>query len=507
MYKVTCLEYTKYDNDIATRPIAEVLNNIDLSGTNVRYDQCVIGCNREPVNTNIRLKLPFTIPVITYDSCAANELVSLLNRHLVTNEHFVDIVEQRVLWHETYMHYVRIRPPRIIKPITPLKVVQTKKPAKRKQYLLALKSLQKQPLRESDTRIKMFIKNERMTMTTPMKAPRAIQSRSPRYNICYQRYIIPYGELWKTKDLIKRTCTKGLNQYEIAEMFYLKWNKYGNPVADLWDHRFFDAKEHTRALMFQNLYINSCFNSNSYWLLLPPRVLNKCHTRNNIKYRVKGTRASGEADTSDGNSTVNDMMISYVYRKIEHDKGLLGDDSVVIHEAKTTINVNDMMEYGFQSKYNQVTEFEDIEYCQCHPIHTINGWLMVREPSRVISRGTTCINHSIKSVDMFKRWCKGVGDCEYSCNAGVPVLQAFAEFMRRSTTEKPIYDREIQEHRIKGDYSHVINDTARISFNKAFGITIKQQYELEHYFNMLKWDLQLVVVDQPTEPTNVIFHS
>jgi hypothetical protein len=501
VYPVTCLEYTKRDDDIATRPLKQLLADIKLTDVPTYYNNGVINCNRDLMQYNMRLKLPFTIPIITYDSCSANELVSLINRHLVTNEAMVAEPKQQLLWYLTYMHYLRIRPPTKIKTYTPQQVVLSKKPAKRKQYRQALISLSKYPLNNKDYIIKMFIKNERMDLKDPPKPPRAIQSRTPRYNICYQQYTLAYSNLWCTP-LYQRVCTKGLNQYEIADWIQYHWSQYDNPVADLLDHRFYDAKEHTLSLIYQNMYMFLHFDDIDYLTLMQQRLSNHCVTRNGIKYRVKGTRMSGEADTSDGNSTINDMMLAYVYRKVNHSRCLLGDDSVVIHSCYDNVDLTLIQSYGFQTKLSQVSQIESIEYCQCHPVKTINGWLMVRDPLRVISRGTVCINHSIKTVEMFKRWCRGVGECEYSCNAGVPVLQSFAKFMLRATNDQPIYDEAIEYHKISGKYNHQISDESRISFNNAFSITPQQQRGLEDYFDHLSWDeVKLTNCHEPSFPT------
>nr|WKV33715.1 MAG: RNA-dependent RNA polymerase [Riboviria sp.] len=450
----------------------------------------------------MRYKLPFTNPIVTYDSCSANELLSLVNRHLVTNEHLVD--SQQELWLATYDHYVCVRPPQKIMPVSLDEVVQSKRGSKKKQYRRALESLRVKPLTQRDANIKMFVKNERMTLTVPPKAPRAIQSRSPRYNLHFQQFTIAYSKLWyKNIPLDDRVCTKGMNQLEIASWIVTNWAKYSDPVADLYDHSFFDSKQNSLAIFYQNKYVDSCFNDPEYNELYKQRINNKCYTRNGIRYKVVATRLSGDGDTSDGNSTLNDMMLCYVNRGLRHSRCLIGDDSIVIRERSDghLVDRESLAAYGFATKHAIANSIADIEYCQCKPVHTQGGWLMVRDPQRVISRGTVCIDRSINTLDLYKRWCRGVGDCEVTCNRGVPVLQAFAKFMQRATDSKAILDREFEYHQLDAILPEQITDTARVSFYEAFGITVSMQLHLEQMFDGLSWDVDLLRRELPSDPT------
>jgi hypothetical protein len=504
---VTCMELTPFDSDIATRPITAVLKDINLVHTPTTIiHNIVVGCNRVPNRFNLRLKLPFTTPIITYDSCSANELVSLINRHLVTNEHLTLVEHQRKLWLDTYRHYVKVRPPKLIQTIRAEHVVLSKPPSKRRTYRQALIKLRRFGLLPHHSNIKMFIKNERMALKEPLKAPRAIQSRSPVYNICFQMYMIPYGKQWAYDE--HRVCTKGLNQYEIAQLLWNYWEEIPDPVADLHDHSFYDSKEHSLCMHYRNVYIGKWFCDDVYNSLYEVRKFNKCYTRHGLSYRVVGTQLSGDGDTSDGNSTTNDMILSYVYRKIQHRRVLLGDDSVIIRPRDTNYDHQSLIDYGFKTKSNTVTEFNDIDYCQCKPVLTPRGWLMIRDPLRVISRGTICINRNVTTLQAYKNWARGVGDCEIACNPGIPVLQEFALFMQRASNTS-ISDPEFLFHRYRMDYNYEpVAHSTRLSFSRTFGITPAEQIGLENYFRGLNWDhISIVECAEPTPPTIVAFHS
>lgn len=501
---MTCQEYASYDT-ANTRPLSTVLKDIKLTNVPTRVvNNLVIGCNRSPKLTNMRLKLPFTEQIISYDSCSCNELVSLLNRHLNTNEHLVG----DYLPIAAFKYYTRLHPPQFLKLFTVKQVLLSKRPSKRRTYINAYKSLCVKPLNDLDTRVKMFVKNERMSLRDPLKPPRAIQSRSPRYNLCHQRFVLAIGKHLVNKPLNDRVVTKGMNQFQIASWFNYHWSLYQRPSARLLDHAFYDSKQNSKYTLLTNIYMAAHFpGDNDYWRLFLPRLLNNCISRTGISYRVRATKCSGDGDTSDGNSILNDVIITWYCRLLhQYSHCLVGDDSTIIHDSSDdNFDEYALKNFGFDTKINDVTEFEKIEYCQCQPVNTVNGWLMVRNPLRVMSRATTCINHSINTIKLFRRWCVGVGECEYSVNPGVPILQSFARFMMRASCDKPIYDETFEYRRMKGQYCHEITSSCRQSFARAFDITPHQQLDIEHYFDNLNWDVELSYVSFPTAPTIAVF--
>jgi len=111
---------------------------------------------------------------------------------------------------------------------------------------------------------------------------------------------------------------------------------------------------------------------------------------------------------------------------------------------------------------------------------------MVRHPERVMTRSSYCIDQSIRSFDQLLRWYRGVGLCEYAVNPGVPVLQAYARWCMSHTNHKPIYERNYKQWLRKLDVSNdKITPTSRLSFEKAFGISIDTQIFIENSFDNL----------------------
>ena len=97
-------------------------------------------------------------------------------------------------------------------------VVETAPPQKKTVYAKARDSLLVKPIEAKDARVRMFVKPDKLTdVGSEPKKPRAIQGRSPRFNVVYGKYIKPiehYLSGWKgVRRGVKRTrvFAKGLN--------------------------------------------------------------------------------------------------------------------------------------------------------------------------------------------------------------------------------------------------------------------------------------------------------
>lgn len=420
------------------------------------------------------------------ESCIANEYVSLMGRHLISREH---LINDRVInaAHEAFQLL------REEYPATPLtkysfeQVINAKPPSLRKKARNAYQNILNGGMHEKLYQINMFVKNERMSIRDPLKPPRAIQARSPEYTILLQRYIMPYSKQWRTYEP-HGPILVGCDQLEIAFILHTAWISYDDPVAVLLDHKNFDSGVHTIWLKEEHRYVCEHFpNDPEPRVLLERQLMNKCRTQNKLRYSMIGTRCSGDANTSSGNSTINFAMLKRLFRDVTKHIYNIGDDSVVILSRQSynlLFNLGRFNELGvdylWETPYTMVDEFEQIDFCQCKPVKTINGWIMVRHPERVLTRSSFCIDQSIKDVPTLLRWLRGVGLCEYAVNPGVPILQCYAEWCMSHTNKDPIYEPNYKQWmRRLNVHDHSITLEARLTFEKAFGITIDQQLFIE----------------------------
>jgi hypothetical protein len=213
-----------------------------------------------------------------------------------------------------------------------------------------------------------------------------------------------------------------------------------------------------------------------------------------IKFQMKGTRASGDLNTSLGNVI---LMCSIIWAWAVR-QGLRialannGDDCVIIMESgELNAFTNGFREFFGDLGFRLTVEpavycFERIEFCQTQPVLIDQEWRMLRNPNVTVQKGSMC-TLPIPNNRVLRRWMMSVGLCEGALNEGVPVLQHWAAAMRRNGLKA---SRKFQENVWRGTtrgYYYVgrdvrlkqITTTARVSFFKAFGITPDEQVALE----------------------------
>jgi hypothetical protein len=154
-----------------------------------------------------------------------------------------DFVMQRLAGFDRKMDRFALEFP-LASPMTTDEFVGSYGGAKRKVYQAAADSLNDRKFSSRDARVKCFTKDEYMK---PGGAPRAIQPRSPRFNVLLGRYLKPIEHrVFQCIDLIfdpsgeHRTVAKGMNMIDLGRTIAKMWNKHSQPVALLVDASRFD---------------------------------------------------------------------------------------------------------------------------------------------------------------------------------------------------------------------------------------------------------------------------
>jgi hypothetical protein len=376
-------------------------------------------------------------------------------------------------------------------------VIQHKPLVKRRRYRQAAETFKAHPtLTYKDCEAKMFIKNERMNAT---KAPRAIQARSPRYCLKAQQYLGPVERHLFHTPYDRRFVSKGLDQRQKATHLRKLWDQFKDPVAILADHVTFDGKQHSGWLKAEHSYYQQYYPGDEELISITDKqLINYGRTAHGIRYRVKGTRLSGDANTSLGNCITNAALL-HDWLDEQHVHHLLtvdGDDSVIFIEREDLgrLNFNALQSYGFETKVEIAQEFEHIEFCQCRPINGNDGWIMVRTPKRMIERSFMCIdNNYCASLELVKRWYHTVGVGELRLNAGIPVLQAASAALERAHTNSVAINEDHALYRtVKKVSTNEITNKTRASFHTAFGISPTKQKLIEQYFELMNWDVDII---------------
>ncbi len=376
---------------------------------------------------------------------------------------------------------------------------------KRKIYQAALESLARKPLCDQDSRLTSFVKFEKQDTG---KAPRVINPRTPRYNLCLGQYLKHaekpfFKAINKTFGAkTKATVIKGFNADVSAEVLLSKWNLFQSPVAIGLDASKFDMHVSLEVLMYEHAFYTRLFPGSvgrELRHLLSKQLRNTGHAHavdGRLDFAMRGTRASGDLNTSLGNCII---MCSHVWayareRGITLELANNGDDCVVIMDSKDESRFMTGLSEWFRdcgfamTVETPVYEFEQLEFCQTRPVRLSRGWRMVRNHDAVLKKDPMCLVPVTKSG--YRKWLACVGECGGYLAEGVPVQQQFYAAMYRNGSDysegfkQHVYKNTSMFERLHGlGCGNTITAEARVSYYYAFGVLPDEQVEIEKYFD------------------------
>lgn len=397
-------------------------------------------------------------------------------------------------------------------PVTLDDFVEMYKGPKKLLYGRAVESLASSPVSRKDAISKSFVKVEK---GNPSKAPRVIQPRDPRYNASLGVYIKPIEHTLYSA--IARvfgdgpTVMKGYNLEGVARIAKAKWDTFDQPVAVGLDAKRFDMHvtaemlEHFEHLLYRDVY---GYSDKELAKLLRWQVDNRgvgYAPDGSLKYRVRGKRFSGDMNTALGNCLIMCGMIwSYARERGVHVKLINnGDDCVVFMESLDLHRFSHglsqwFIELGFRMTVEApVYEFEEVEFCQMHPVRCVAGWRMVRNPVTSFEKDSLC-TRPIPDWKTLQGWFSAVGDGGVAVASGVPVLQSFYRMYRRwgSGYHNRILSGEVTGLQLLSRglerVEAVVTEEARYSFFLAFHIPPDDQIAIESYLDSLEFGYQEV---------------
>jgi len=388
--------------------------------------------------------------------------------------------------------------------ITLQQVVECYTGAKRRIYENALRSLQRSTLNRKDSTLRPFTKFEKQCL---LKAARIINPRSPRYNLTLgkylkkaeKRYFRAINLAWGS--VTDHTVIKGMNVFESAAVLRQKWHRFRNPVALGLDASKFDMHVSVEALRYEHTFYNDVFQSSELAKLLSWQLVNSgtayCPD-GEVKFKMPGTRASGDLNTSLGNCIIMCSLIWAMCNQLGVTAELAnnGDDCVLIMEEADLASVLELIPkffetYGFRMTVEEpVYDFEQLEFCQSHPVLLGEGWAMVRNVRTCLKKDPICLV-PVQNDRVWRKWLGAVGECGLASVPGCPVLQSFyGAFVRSGMKANGRFKSAIFRNtgtleRQSGLSAKVreITPEARASFALAFGITPDYQIALEEYYD------------------------
>nr|QTJ63684.1 RNA-dependent RNA polymerase [Odonatan tombus-related virus] len=240
-----------------------------------------------------------------------------------------------------------------------------------------------------------FTKIEKMTRK--YKAPRLIQARHPTFNIKYGCYIKPI------EIDIKNHVQFSKGNYRMMAMKINEMKKKYKYYTEI-DHTTFDAHVTVEHLRLTHMFYSACHGPNAELRQLSKQTIrNNGKTRDKIKYKVRGTRMSGDVDTSLGNSLINYAIIKQglEHLKIKGDVIVNGDDSIIFSDNPIDVTkITQIMKYyNMETKCKETTtNIYNVEFCQHKLIITNDGvHSMMPNTARVLNR----FGMTYKTIDSY----------------------------------------------------------------------------------------------------------
>lgn len=429
------------------------------------------------------------IPHTVYSNCVRNEYSSLVNRHLLMEGEPTKEVLARV------NKRIDLLVDELDVPFecTEKQVLANKQNGMSyNRYLNAFRSLRNVGPQPKWAKVKAFVKVEKWPVAQMgVKAPRLIQHRSYQYCAEISRPLLAIEEsLWKLCEQGIPVFSKKLNTFTTAQALIDAASRFSDPVFVLLDHSKFDSSVSKPWLEVEHQFYQKVLPDLHIAKALQQQLHNEGKTHGNIRYRCEGRRMSGDYNTSLGNSLINYFVIEDVFRDVLHFALINGDDSVVTLErsdlAKVNLGSEVWASYGFKTTVGIVSELEEIDFCQAHPIQIRPGkWRMVREPRRAVSR-------SLISVKRYRgegwyRLAASMGQSELACSDGVPIMQSWANYMLRAGRGRKVIQSELtrtaRHESCLSPTVKAVQPIARDSFHRAFGIDAEEQKRIERWLD------------------------
>jgi len=393
--------------------------------------------------------------------------------------------------------------------MSPEQFLATYEGRRRTLYEEAFKSLERNDITVEDSHIKYFVKVEKIVKDNAV--PRGIDPRNPRYHVELGRYIKTVEKIiYKLIDKMfgARTIFKGLNAFTRGKYIESHWNSFDEPVAVGLDASRFDQHVSKFALMWEHNIYKLFYPGDKY---LEKLLRWQCTTNGvgyvndgKVKFKTEGGRSSGDMNTALGNCLIMSSMV-YAYAaslgmsiKLAND----GDDCVVFMEQRDLKKFNNnlsawFLQMGFNMTIEKpVFEIEHIEFCQSNPIWTPEGYIMVRNIHKALSKDCLSIK-PLNNPKIARRWLSAVGQGGVSLTGGIPIWQIFYNRLHILSEGATALENDPTQETglkflMKGMRRQVsdVHPQTRASFFAATGILPDLQVAIEHQLKNLNFGVE-----------------
>lgn len=357
---------------------------------------------------------------------------------------------------------------------------------KRKIYLRACKWIDYEGYRDKDAQLTMFVKADKFPVDEiEDKPPRAIQFRSPKYNLLLASFLKQLEHQFYEEAMTEGLpdIAKGKNNQERARILLAKRDQFQHPVFFNSDYSKMDScvRPEMQRCCFQ-WYLKVC-PSKLLRLLLWKQLKNVGRSKHGIRYKVPGTRASGDFTTGFENTLINWVCLKYIAFKSGCQVQIFvdGDDALIITEEWDASKFRNTFtgligKLGFEVKLVQADKIHQVSFCQSRVLEC-EVPIMARNPLRALSNHNISVKHYPAQV--WPRLNEAKALCEYHSNPGCPVLNPL--FKSLLTGIKPLFDNDTFAAYQDGlrNKEQPVTPLARELFHQAWGISPHEQLALE----------------------------
>lgn len=477
--------------------------------------------------------LPIVYRMFAHHDCTHNQIVSIHNR--VCGK--VPVATTSMLSKlDKYMQRLGKSLPTVI-PWDLDRVVDSYTGTRRKRYEDAAHEYRSHGLAQKQAAVKMFIKNEKIRFKDSEDKknpdPRAIQYRDPVFAVVFAQYIKAIEEVvyqLKGNRLNRlppgRIFGKGLTSAQKGRLLKEKMDRFVKPVVIGLDASRFDQHLDVGHLKLLHRFYAVLIRDPYFQRLCSWTIVNNVTTSKGLRYTAVGGRMSGDMDTGLGACL---WMASMTALYFDDRPSVLwdiiddGDDILVIVEASEVERVladlpGHFLELGQEIKVEAPAYvMEDVEWCQAKPVLVDGEYKFVRNPAKVLSGALVGPKFiQMKSERSRRALVNSIGLGEGHMNKGVPVLQSFASCLIRNantTRQVRLDNNESLLYKLKHELGKPcvgkipdfqptpVDDQARLSFARAFGINVTDQLHYEKFFET--WDISFGDYTTQLEPVDV----
>lgn len=367
--------------------------------------------------------------VRVYGNCIHNQYKALSERH-ITDRTYIGF-DKKLFMKSTKDGLAKLLKKmdwNVVKRSSLWEIVNTYVGGKRKIYERAAEVVRNRAFDRNWTKVRMFVKPDKHDVCTiKEKIPRAIQYRRPEYNLLLAQYLRPIEK--KLFNFVEedgtRIFAKGRNLQQRAQDILDIYDKFEDGVVVCTDHSKFDSFVNVCHLRTIHRFYLKIFKSYDLQKLLSYQINNSGFSIQGLKYTVKGTRMSGDYDTSLGNNILNYLVLKAWADlcSIQCRFYIDGDDALIFMKRADVpkINLKYFAQLGFDTKL-EVKTLDTFEFCQTKLIRC-NPPVLARDPKKIISNLQVCLRQY--SPKQWPKLLEGKLLCEFWANQGVPYVSSY----------------------------------------------------------------------------------